>query len=73
MLTTGRSKWLFVSFYPFFEGDMRMSILVIERDEDEIAHLQSILQKGKNYMDKTRKTLEENNVSDVIESIKNQL
>ncbi len=73
MLTTGRTKWLFVSFYPFFEGDMRMSILVINRDEKEIEHLQSILHKGKNYMDKTRKTLQENNVSEVVESIKSQL
>ena len=73
MLTTGRNKWLFVSFYPFFEGDLRMSILVIERDEDEITHLQSILLKGKKYMDRTIKELETNDVSEVIQSIKNQL
>ena len=73
MLTTGRSKWLFVSYYPFFEGDMKMSVLVIERDESEIEHLQSILQKGKAYMERTSKTLESNDTSQVIESIKSQL
>jgi hypothetical protein len=73
MLTTGRKWWLFVSFYPFFGGEMRMSMLVIKRDEDEIAHLQSILGKGKKYFDRTKKEIQSNDTSETIEFLKSNV
>lgn len=73
MLCTGRKYWLFVSFYPYFKGKMRMSILVIKRNEEDIKHLSSILSKGKKYMDKTIKEMENIDPSEVIEFIKKQI
>jgi len=70
MLTTGRKYWLFVSFYPYFEGDLRMSILVIKRDEKEIEHLESIIGKGKKYMNQTIKDLENNDTTEIIKTVK---
>ncbi|MEK0369712.1 MAG: YqaJ viral recombinase family protein [Nitrosopumilus sp.] len=57
MLVTGLTKWKFISFYPFYEGDLKMKIIEIDRNDEDIQLLSKQLLKGKKYIDEILKKL----------------
>ena len=57
MLVTGLTKWKFISFYPFYEGDLKMKVIEIDRNDEDIQFLSKQLSKGKKYIDEILKKL----------------
>lgn len=50
MLCTGKTKWKFISFHDSFEEPLKMKVLEIKRDDEDIKFLSAKLLKGKKYI-----------------------
>lgn len=54
LMVTGRAFCRFISYDPRFSGMARMSVVTIERNEDDIAELESMIQRAAEVMNKIK-------------------